>query len=229
MKTEIYVDGTYEKSSPNWHAEDSQWKAIQVVQTIQSNGLRPQRLADIGCGVGGVLDGIAGSLPGCNLYGYDISQHAIEVANAKRSDIHYTVATLENVDNYFDVILALDVIEHVEDPFQFLRTMRLKADYKLLHIPLDISVSTVVRDRLTTMRRVIGHIHYFTLQTALALLSDCEYQIVDWRFTPTYQLINDQMTVARKCAQRMRRVLMRVSPEWTAVWVGGCSIMVLAK
>jgi len=229
LKNEIYLDGTYEKFSPTWHAEDSHWKAGQVLQTIRAHGLHPNRMADVGCGIGEVLNGIAPHLSTCGLYGYDISAHAIEVAKERNSGINYSVATLDEIDDYFDVILALDVIEHVENPFQFLRSMRSKAEYKILHIPLDISVSTIVRDRLTDMRKTIGHLHYFTLRTALALLTDCEYQIVEWRFTPTYELINPKMTVGRVCMQRVRRLLMRTSPEGTALWVGGCSIMVLAK
>ncbi len=229
MKSEIYIDGTYEKFSPTWHAEDSHWKARQVLQTIEANGLRPNKMADVGCGIGEVLNAIGPHLSTCRLYGYDISTHAIEVAKERKSRVSYSVARLDEIDDYFDVIMALDVMEHVENPFEFLRTMRSKAEYKILHIPLDISVSTIVRDRLADMRKTIGHLHYFTLRTALALLADCEYQIVEWRFTPTYELLNPKMTVPRIGMQHVRRLVMRASPEWTSVWLGGCSIMVLAK
>jgi 2-polyprenyl-3-methyl-5-hydroxy-6-metoxy-1,4-benzoquinol methylase len=34
---------------------------------------------------------------------------------------------------FFDLILILDVIEHVEDYFSFLRDLKSKSQYKLIH------------------------------------------------------------------------------------------------
>ena len=88
----------------------------------------------------------------------------------------------------FDVLLVMDVVEHIEDCFGFLRSIREKAEYKIIHIPLDMSVSLLVRNRLMDVRKSVGHIHYFSKQTALALLEDTGYQILDWFYTPAYQI-----------------------------------------
>jgi 2-polyprenyl-3-methyl-5-hydroxy-6-metoxy-1,4-benzoquinol methylase len=52
---------------------------------------------------------------------------------------------LEEKDTYFDVVMAIDVFEHVEDYLGFIRRLRVKGEYKVFHIPLDLSVQTVLR------------------------------------------------------------------------------------
>ena len=47
---------------------------------------------------------------------------------------------LKEKNKYFDIALIIDVIEHVEDYFYFLRKVKKKANYKIFHIPLDLSV-----------------------------------------------------------------------------------------
>jgi hypothetical protein len=37
----------------------------------------------------------------------------------------------------------MDVVEHLEDYFSFLREIRPKGEFKMLHIPLDLSVQTI--------------------------------------------------------------------------------------
>ena len=77
--------------------------------------------------------------------------------------------------------MAIDVFEHVEDYFGFLRKLREKAEYKIFHIPLDLSVQTVLRSSpIIKGRKSVGHIHYFTKETALETLKDTGYEIIDY-------------------------------------------------
>jgi hypothetical protein len=74
---------------------------------------------------------------------------------------------------HFDIVMAIDVFEHVEDYFGFLRKLRGKAEYKIFHIPLELSVQSVLRSSIIIEgRKSVGHIHYFTKETALETLKD---------------------------------------------------------
>ena len=54
---------------------------------------------------------------------------------------HFELGDVTKIsERFFDVILVLDVIEHLEDYFSFLRTIKERALYKIFHIPLDLSV-----------------------------------------------------------------------------------------
>src|SRR5208282_2139793 len=84
-----------------------------------------------------------------------------------------------------DLMLVLDVLEHVEDYFSFLRAIRALARYKIFHFPLDISVQAVMRKNGLLKRRFdYAHLHYFSKETALETLRDTGYQIRDYFYAP---------------------------------------------
>ena len=88
--------------------------------------LKKIRLLDIGCG-GGLLSEPMSSL-GAEVTGIDASEKNIQVAklHAKKNNlkINYLTASPENlkIDRKFDVILNMEIIEHVEDVDIFLKS-----------------------------------------------------------------------------------------------------------
>lgn len=74
-------------------------------------------LLDVGCGYGSHLQ-VAADL-GWRCFGVEISEHARSVAIERLGDAATLVAdTAELIPHPFDVILMLDVIEHVSDPYK---------------------------------------------------------------------------------------------------------------
>jgi hypothetical protein len=69
---------------------------------------------------------------------------------------------------------------------EFLRRLRKKGQFKVFHIPLDLSASVLLRGLLINHRKSPGHLHYFTPDTATATLIDYGYQIVDTMYTPAF-------------------------------------------
>ncbi len=88
--------------------------------------LQKIRLLDIGCG-GGLLSEPMSRL-GAEVTGIDASEKNIQVAklHAKKNNlkINYLTASPENfkIDRKFDVILNMEIIEHVEDVDVFLKS-----------------------------------------------------------------------------------------------------------
>ena len=41
MSGSIYSDGSYLESNPGWHAEDSPWKAQQVLRMLKQHDIHP--------------------------------------------------------------------------------------------------------------------------------------------------------------------------------------------
>src|ERR1035437_4593694 len=138
----MYTDGTYLKNNPNWQQEESPWKAKQVFDVMERNNIHPQSVCDVGCGAGEVLKHLSERLPaGIFYHGYDISPQAIAIsAKNATENIHFQVGDVIEQDVKFDLVLCLDLIEHVEDYIAFLKKIRTKARYKLFHIPLDLAV-----------------------------------------------------------------------------------------
>ena len=106
-----------------------------------------------------------------NFFGYELSTQAFELCKTKESEnVKYYLKNILEEDRSFDILLCIDVFEHVEDYIGFVKILKSKATYKIFHIPLDISVLSVLRDSMMSARQISGHLHYFTPATALATL-----------------------------------------------------------
>ena len=222
----MYNDGRYLSRHPGWHENDSVWKASQVLSLLSERDFRPTSIVDIGCGTGGVLEVIAGALNGTRLVGYDLSAQAI--AMVERSDrVELKVGTPHDVNEHYDLLLSLDVFEHVEDYLGFLRSLQPIADWFVFHIPLDISAQSVVRERpLLTARSSVGHLHYFTRATALASLQTAGFEIVCDRLLHPGVLPGRR--VKTRIANMPRSLGRRLRPQLSARILGGSTLLVLA-
>src|SRR5439155_16224430 len=123
----------------------------------------------------------------------------------------------------------LDVVEHLEDCFCFLRALKPKGRYKIFHFPLDISVQTVIRpDGLLHIRNAYGHIHYYTKELALRTLQDTGYEVIDYFYTPRALEIPTKQ-VKRRMLQLPRKLLFSINQDLAARTLGGFSLLVLAR
>lgn len=229
--SDIYQDGTYARSNPTWHEEDSPWKAQQILRMLRRHHLKPRTIAEIGCGAGGILSELEQRLDfDAQLHGYDIAAVAIDKAREKEKQrLHFHEEDLLAGGQYFDLLLVIDVVEHVPNYLDFLEKCRGKARHKIYHIPLEIHVSSVLRGRVTSARKSVGHIHYFSAESALASLEDTGHSIVDYTFTPgAIALAELHPSFRRSVANLGRRVVSLVSEPMSSRIFGGSSLLVLA-
>lgn len=228
----IYRDGSYLKSNPSWHTEESPFKVRQILRMLRRRNLAPATICDVGCGAGMVLAGLQPYLPAdCISWGYDISPDAIAMcAKHGNKNLHFCLRDIrrDRSDTYFDLLLMLDVFEHVEDYIGLVRDVRSKAKYKLFHIPLDLSVQAVLRKNgLIRRRDDHAHLHYFTKETALRTLTDVGYQLTDFFYTPRCIELGDRLV--QKVVRGPRRFAFALAPDVTVRILGGYSLMVLAE
>ena len=227
-----YEDGRYLEKNPSWHVEESPFKVRQIVRMLKRQGLQPKTVGDVGCGVGAVLTELQAHLPhDCVCWGYDVSPQAIRLASPHGNErLHFRVRDIrrDSCEAFFDLILVLDVFEHVEDYMGLVRDIRPKGDLKLFHIPLDLSVQAVIRrNGLLRRRDDFAHLHYFTKETALRTLTDVGYELVDYFFTPRCIELGDRLI--QKIARGPRKLCFALAPDLTVRILGGYSLLVLAK
>ncbi len=227
----VYLDGRYLEQHPLWHTEHSAWKAEQVLNMIRRAGLRPNTVCEVGCGAGEMLRMIQESLsPNCQLRGFDISPQAIQLCRTRANDrLRFCLVEKEQeIPDTFDLLVSVDVIEHIEDYLGHLRQLRSKAAYKIFHVPLDISVQSVLRAKgLTSRRDDHAHLHYFTKETFLRSLTDVGYQIRDVVYTKRSVEIGSGFR--QSMMSLPRRIAFRVNQDITARVFGGFSLAVLAS
>ncbi len=226
-----YKSGEYLANNPSWDEEDSEWKAGQVVKILERNHLTPKSIVEVGCGAGGVLASLSEVLPDINYSGFDIAPDASKfwTKHASRK-IKFSIGDfLKEETGQFEVLLLLDVFEHVPDPFDFLSALIRRADYYIFHIPLDLSAISVVRESpLLTVRRKVGHIHYYTKGLAVSLLQECGYQIMDWSYTGAAFSAPDP-TWKGRLARLPRRLLFALNRDLGVRILGGDTLIVLAR
>lgn len=228
----IYKDGTYLASNPSWHEEDSLWKAKHVAAIINRNRLSPSTVCELGCGAGEILNTLHAEFDEkVSLRGYEISPQAYEICKTKaKNNLQFLSADLlEDKNICFDVAMAIDVFEHIEDYFGFLRKFKQKGVYKIFHIPLDLSVQSVLRSSpILKCRRSVGHIHYFSKDTALATLEDTGYEVLDYFYTKgSLELPAPEWKTA--LLNLPRRLFFPINQDLTVRIFGGFSLLVLAK
>jgi SAM-dependent methyltransferase len=229
---ELYTTGTYLEKNPLWHTEESPWKAEQVIRMLNRHKITPKTICEVGCGAGEVLKQLEKQLANeCDLLGCDISPQAIELCRSRANQrLHFLLGDATKMpERFFDLILVLDVVEHLEDYFSFLRNIKERALYKIFQIPLDLSVQTVLRATpMIRDRQRFGHIHYFSKETALQLLIDLGYQIIDYFYTAV--ALDLPSTDVKNFVMRVpRRLLYSVNMDMAVRFLGGYRLLILAK
>jgi cyclopropane fatty-acyl-phospholipid synthase-like methyltransferase len=227
----MYRDGGYLEKNPLWHADESPFKVTQILRMLQKNSLQPKTVCEVGCGAGEVLKLLQEKMDrACHFCGYDISPQALEMCKSKANErLQFELADISQMEGaFFDLILVLDVIEHVEDYYGFLKGILPKSSRKIFHFPLDLSVQAVLRQRgLLTRRELYGHIQYFTKETALETLKDVGYEVLDYFYTP--RCIELAKQTIQKLAILPRKLCFAIHQDITARVLGGYSLLVLAR
>ncbi len=99
------------------------WHALLDIKEYES-----PHLLEIGCGEGDFLDLVRTELPGVVTHGHDLNADAVEVARRKghkaySGDLKGLIER-ESHQNAFDVICLFQILEHLANPIEFLKSLR---------------------------------------------------------------------------------------------------------
>ncbi len=141
----------FAKDSSHWWDENGPFKPLHRLNPVRLeyikrqicshydrefndiNALKGLKILDIGCGGGLVCEPMARM--GASVTGIDADENAITIAKA-HSDlgIDYICGDAQNLSETYDIVLALEVIEHVDDTELFMSVCadRLKPDGLLI-------------------------------------------------------------------------------------------------
>ncbi len=206
-------------------------KRNKSLKMIKRHNLQPEGICEIGCGAGEILRQLQNNISTQTLfYGYDISPNAKEFWKERENEtlkfFHQDLLSIQT--GIFDLLLCIDVIEHVEDYMMFLRALQKKATYKLFHIPLEMSVLNVIRHHnLSVSRTKAGHLHYFLRKLPILTLEDTGYKIIDWFYTPFG--IEKALTLKAKLLKLPRHLISLINLDFSVRLIGGQSLLVLAQ
>ncbi len=227
-----YVDGTHASHIQDWHVGESPWKARHALAMLRKHKLAPQTICEVGCGAGEALRLIQQGLPeSSQCVGYDISPYAIELARTREHErLRFYLGDISALAGQrFDLTLVLDVVEHLEDYFAFMRALRPLGTHTLFMFPLDLSAQMILRpDGLLYTRREYGHLHYFTKEVILALLEETGYEVVDWEYAR--EGVEEPTNAPRRRLMSFpRRIAYALNQDIAAHLLGGARFLALAR
>ncbi len=181
----IYSEGTYLRHNANWHQEDSPYKAKLVIDVLDT--LPAKSVLEAGCGAGEVIKILSCHFPDIQFDGYDVSADAATFWAGKESEnLKFFCSDLLESEKQADVVLCLDVFEHVEDYMGFLKKLKSHGSHVIFNVPMDMCVMKLLTGGLKYAREEVGHLHYFNEWSAKAALSDCGYEIEAARLSPAF-------------------------------------------
>lgn len=143
----------------------------------------PRRILEIGCGSGATLAWLKSRYPGAETVGLEGFEPMREqvAKNADQAIIHDLEQPLPANLGRFDLILALDVLEHLRDPAQVLGRVvaQLESGGRVIVSVPNIAHHSVVRDLLFRRRFAYQeagimdrtHLRWFTEGSAVALMN----------------------------------------------------------
>lgn len=155
----------------------------RLIDLLRSYGVdyEQKRIADVGCGIGGLLKALKSRFQPQSLTGLEYSEKALNIARAEVPDVEFCYFDVyEGSSRQFDVIFCIEVIEHLLHPDKALRSVA-----GMLAEP-GVALVTVPNGRVDTFD---GHINFWSPESWRVFLEQtCE------GFTIKTGLIEDGQT-----------------------------------
>lgn len=228
-----YSEGLY-FADPGRHSEDAKFKADAFLKVylrfVKCNNLVINSFVDVGCGSGDIIKLIATSLKlnGYNsitFKAYDVSPH---VRDFRNDAVEYINLDFCASDEFVDVVTLFDVIEHVPDTIEFIKSVSRRCKIIGFHVPLDYSLNVAMRDMFRSKMQNPGHLVFMDIVSALNLLALSGLRVVDYEYTFGFQAPCGHSTTLSRIVFPLRCLLARISPWLLSKTIGGASLIVLA-
>jgi len=178
-----FYEKTYRSTYDNQEAEklweSSLPEAKERVSRFRSHYTKNTRVLEIGCASGYFLFSVQKHVK--SVMGVELTTDFVRYARSRGLDVK---ASLDDVpDNSCDLIFMFHVLEHVEDPIQFLKDIKNKLSSSgklILEVPNvnDILVSTYKIKNHLDFYWEIAHKYYFSKESLQNVLDRAGYRAI---------------------------------------------------
>src|SRR5262249_31388500 len=141
--------GRFEALSHRFWDPRGEFKPLHILNPVRARfvaeraTLRGARVLDVGCGGGLLCEAFANE--GAAVTGLDLAPGMIEVAKLHAAQhglkIDYRVCNAESLEDGFDVVSSMEMLEHVPEPAKMVGTLA-----RLVRPGGDIFISTINRN-----------------------------------------------------------------------------------
>ena len=183
--------GKYEETNPiSKYLVDGFYGALE--------SLIPSDVATVleaGCGAGYSADRIVPMLKNATYEGSDIGEELISIAQEKHPNIPFSIESiydLQREDNSFDLTLALETLEHLDDPLKALQELkRVSRKYVIISTPREPLWHALNMARLKyvgSLGNTPGHINHWSKRGFQKFASQ-EAKVIDVRSPIPWNMI----------------------------------------
>lgn len=226
----------YTKLNKTLHVEDSPWKLEKIGKLLEKR-LSPRVICDIGCGAGLIANGMAKAYPGAKVIGFDISLDMLQAArknNPEASFINARIEALPIGKGRADLVMLMDVLEHLENPEAVLNALSTVARNLVIKVPLEDSLwywANHVTGRYTREDNIrkLGHVQYFNMRSLTKLLTRAGFDVSAYEIISQNVENRDNPHISRlgKVINPLRVITYKISKELFARVFNG-SVILLA-
>ncbi|MEM7035281.1 MAG: methyltransferase domain-containing protein [Chloroflexota bacterium] len=217
---EQYINNSYKHKHQDWHLGDAPFKAQDIMPgllaAIKASNKNSIRIADIGAGAGGVLIEVIKLLNQAKAsieieaIGFEVSPQAVEISRQQFPQLQMRQKFFEISDGPFDIILFVDVLEHVENPWEMLRLARKSSDFITVRQPLLENFSTFRHRNYEGQRNEWGHIGFFNYYSFLDMTNACGWKPLEITLAAQWELaanINRSGSILHRALVNTNRII----------------------
>jgi SAM-dependent methyltransferase len=209
---ELYLKDEYLIKNPSLHEEDSPWKVSKIAPLVDTfinhiNKKDEINLLDVGGGAGLILGAISTYIEKnfgikVNKYALDLSASMLGVQKQRNPDLK--LALNEDIcktslgDKQMDLVLLIDVLEHVTDPAEALQEIKRISRFSILKVPLEdnltgrtwnfIKRGAPRRDGIEKF----GHINSYSFSRLRYQIEKHAGHVLDFYFTNVFQYFRNK-------------------------------------
>lgn len=180
-KEDQFNERTYIEHNPTLGYEDVNYKFSYIQKLLDELNFNNQEISILDVGGGG---GFLGKViveyfmsRGCkvNFYALDVSLKMLEVQKSNNpyiTDVFNCYLDELAVDVPFDLLLMIDVIEHIPNKDAASQKIQQICNYALYNIPSEVNLMALLKNvymknnYYKMQRDSLGHLHFFTYKTA---------------------------------------------------------------
>ncbi|MBT3418922.1 MAG: class I SAM-dependent methyltransferase [Candidatus Magasanikbacteria bacterium] len=243
----FYTTDEYIKGHPTLHEEDSAWKIEKMKPFIDAFIKRTPKkevcILDVGGGAGIILKNIAKYLQETHdkkviKYCLDLSPGMVEIQTKNNQDIIKAIAgdirETPFSDKEIDLVLMIDVLEHVQEPDKVIKEIERIATCALYKVPLEDTVYYKLMDRLTKgnfrkrLIEYVGHINVYNQQSLKKEVEGDKGIVIKEGLTNVYPyLLKTEKGLFSKVFNSIGVVLYKVAPKLSAKLLSDYALMLV--
>lgn len=187
---DIYLDKYRNdlEDEARWLEYGAEMKADSVETLLHRRGIHPRTLLELGSGTGAVIRACQRRGLAEDYSAVDASEEAVSWARERSPGVRCEVADITSPAfvrrEPVDVVVLSHVLEHLEQPANFLRSLvdRMPFEWLIAEVPLEdlpaARLKNLIRDRT---KNTAGHVQFFTEKSFRGLLDSSGLEVVDAR------------------------------------------------